>query len=135
MNFRYINFGLYENGDLIIATTQYPGTITRIFYGLKFNGRPLFVKESIETSRIYIYVYNDTLGNYEGESLIIKTSTEGKELFLYVSKLEKYAEMFDLENGNIYSTTIPEFAGISDVKSLRHTFIPITNIDNDNNYY
>ena len=133
--FRYINFGLYENGDLVIATTQFPGTITRIFYGIKYNGRPLFTENNNETSHLYINITEDDIGNLEGVSQVIKTSTDGKEYFLYISKLENFAEMFDLENGNVYKAFVYEFCGVADVESLRHTFIPITNIDNNNYYY
>ena len=34
-NYRYVNFALFSNGDMIIETTNNPGTTKRIFYGMK----------------------------------------------------------------------------------------------------
>ena len=127
--FRYINFGIYSNGDMIIGTTVYPGNETRIFYGIKNNGRPFFTKDNKETHYKTIYIPEDVNGNYESESLIIKTNPDGKEHFLWVSKLENYAEMFNFENGKIYKTSSSKFGGVTEVLSMRHALIPITTED------
>ena len=130
--FRYINFGIYSNGDMVIGTTVYPGNTARKFYGIKNNGRPLFQKDSKETPHKLIYIPEDTNGNFESESLIIKTTPDGQEYFLWVSKLENYAEMFNFDNGNIYKSSSADFGGVTLV-SMRHALIPITT--EDNNYY
>ena len=131
--FRYINFGIYSNGDMVIGTTVYPGNTTRKFYGIKNNGRPLFTADSKETPHKIIEIPEDIKGNYESESLVIKATPDGKEYFLWVSKLENYVEMFNFENGNIYKASTTDFSGVTDLVSMRHALIPITT--EDNNYY
>ena len=48
-SFKYINFGEYSNGDMIIEANS-PTKGIRMFYGLKNNGRPLFTIETKEAS-------------------------------------------------------------------------------------
>ena len=44
--FRFLNFASYSNGNMVFLTSSIGGTKsdqeTRIFYGIKENGRPLF---------------------------------------------------------------------------------------------
>ena len=87
--FRYINFGIYSNGDMVIGTTVYPGNTTRIFYGIKNNGRPFFTEDNKETPHKKIDIPEDPNGIYESESLIIKTTPDGKEHFLFLLKLNQ----------------------------------------------
>ena len=131
--YRYINFASYSNGDMVVETTTYPGTTGRKFYGIKSNGRPLFTKSSKETPYYYKEV-GDTIGHFEAESIIVKT-TDNKELFFSLSKLEGYAEMFDLQNDNLLRATVAQFTNHDYIYSLRHTIVPFTDSYNNNKYF
>ena len=134
LNFRYINFAKYENGDMVIGITQYPESIDREFYGIKYNGRPYFTKDSKETSYYKTEIPDNVYGLFEGEGMIVKTKTDGKEYYFYLSKLENYAEMYDLENGDKYSILAGTFGGVDSIISLRHAILPLKD-ENNNNFY
>ena len=134
LNFRYINFAKYENGDMVIGITEYPESIDREFYGIKYNGRPYFTKDSKETSYYKIEIPDNVYGLFEGEGKIVKTKTDGKEYYFYLSKLENYAEMYDLENSDKYSTLCGTFGNVDSINSLRHAILPL-NDQNNNNFY
>ena len=133
-NFRYVNFGKYENGDMVIGTTEYPETKDREFYGIKYNGRPFFIKESKETPYYKTEIPDDEYGLFEGDGIIVKTQPERKEYYFYLSKLYNAAEMLDLENGNKYYTPSATFGDVYLIYSLRHAIVEI-NDENDNYYY
>ena len=42
---RYLTFGSFSNGDMVVEATCYPKSPNRIFYGLKVNGRPFFINK------------------------------------------------------------------------------------------
>ena len=133
-NFRYVNFGKYDNGDMVIGTSEYPGTKDREFYGIKYNGRPIFIKDSKETQYYKTEIPDDKFGMFEGEGKVVKTQPDRKEYYFYLSKLSNFAEMFDLESGNKYYTLAATFGGITSILSLRHAIVEI-NDENDNYYY
>ena len=109
LNYRYINFASYSNGDMIVETTCYPGEPKRYFYGIKKNGRPFFKNKTNQENTPYYVIetngQNNHKGKYESEAIVIKSSESGdgngKEYFLSVSKLECYAELFDFENDKV----------------------------------
>ena len=132
-NFRYVNFGKYENGDIVIGATEYPGTKDREFYGIKYNGRPIFIKDSKETPYYKTEIPDDKSGLFEGGGMIVKTQPDRKEYYFYLSKLSNFAEMLDLKNGNKYYTFAATFGNITSILSLRHAIVEIN--DENNNYY
>ena len=125
-NYRYINFGSYSNGDMVIQTTTYPGNIIRKFYGIKNNGRPFFTKDSEETPYYTKVIPEDSFGIFEAQSLIVKASDNGEEYFFCFSKHECGAEMFDLKNGNVYRTNVATFTNSNEVTTHKSSIIPIT---------
>ena len=46
LNYRYLAFGSYSSGDMVVQTTRFPTSTKRIFYGLQQNGRPLFTNKT-----------------------------------------------------------------------------------------
>ena len=62
LNYRYINFASYSNEDMVIETNSYPGSYKRIYYGLKQNGRPLFINRTNGEETTY---YSITVENEE----------------------------------------------------------------------
>ena len=136
--FRYINFASYPNGDMIIETTSNPKNPQRIFFGLTFDGKPLF-KENEEEK--YFYSINITDGSnyeqYEAEHFIIKSSNGenyGKEYFFSVSKVGCNAELFDFENDRVYVKTSRVFTGYEFMYSYRNAFISLEKVSSEYNY-
>ena len=83
--YRYITFGTFSSGDMLIETTSCPKSPKRVFYGLKQNGRPFFKnRTNNEETPFYSINASTTSGQYEIESSIIKSSDPnhfGKEYF------------------------------------------------------
>ena len=104
-NYRYVNFALFSNGDMIIETTNIPGTKKRIFYGMKKDGRELFYKDNKWSSN---YNMEGEDIRYEAEIFVVKinggTGEENneKEYLVSIAKKKQYAELYDFENDKIY---------------------------------
>ena len=110
INFRYVNFANYSNGDMIVETTACLGSSKRMFYGIKTNGRAFFSNNS-ETKKTYYFSLdvNEQPGNednyrYEAE-IFIATLNEGedkgKEYLVSIAKGEQYTELYNFNNGEI----------------------------------
>ena len=136
-SYRYINFGTYSNGDMVIESTCYPGKTKRMFYGLKQNGRPFFINKNNNEETPYYSVnvegQDELLGNFEAEGIIIKDSNNGKEYFFSVSKLGCYAEIFDFDNDKVYYKKVSVFSSYLYVNSLRNSLFSFPTTDL--NYY
>ena len=117
---RYLTFGSFSNGDMIVEATCYPKSPNRIFYGLKGNGRPFFINKDTNEETPYNTMNKETAkGQYELEGSIIKlsgTENNGKEYFISVSKLEGYAELFVFDNKEIKFKQMADFTSIKYVK-------------------
>ena len=143
LNYRYINFASFSNGDMVVETTCYPGEPKRYFYGLKSNGRPFFTDKTTKEETPYYVIetngQNNHKGKYESEPMIIKSSESGsgngKEYYLSVSKLECYAELFDFDNNAIYYKSLKQFTGKQIVKTFRHAFFPYQGSSNKYYYF
>ena len=133
--YRYINFGTFSNGDMIIETNSYPANKKRMFYGLKQNGRPLFTKNNNETSYYSINLNGENEGKFESEAGIISFTYNEKEYFFSVSKLDGNAEILDFENDKIYYKSSRVFASVLNISSVRHSIFPDKNKDKKNSYY
>ena len=123
-NYRYVNFGMFSNGDMVLSTTTYPKSMIRYFYGLKQNGRPYFSDES--TSYANLTSGSDD-GLFESEGSITTIfGDNNKEYLIVIGKLENLVEIYDFENSKVYYQSVQsEFSSINSVKSLRHCYIPI----------
>ena len=137
-NYRFLAFGTYSNGNMIIETTSCLKSRKRIFYGLKKNGKPFF-KNNItneETSFYSINVKSDNYYQLEIDGLVIKLSGEtnnGKEYFFSMSKLQGLVEIFDFDNNTVYSKQIKDFTSIKHAITKRHAIIPLYNTSSE--YY
>ena len=118
--FRYINFGSFSNGDMVVESSTYPRSDKRMFYGLKQNGRPLYNINGKETP-YYALNANSKDGMFESESSVIKISSseidDSKEYFIIIGKLEKYAEIIDFYKNKTYYKKLSSFTLFA-VKSL-----------------
>ena len=139
LNYRYINFASYSNGDMVVETTAFPGENKRYFYGLKNDGRPFFTDKNTheETPRYVIETNSQNKNKYESQAIIIKSSENGddngKEYFLSVSKLDAYAELFDFNKDKIHYKSLKGFTGMDYINTHRHSFFSYKN--SSNNYY
>ena len=109
-NYRYVNFATYLNGDMIIETTNIPGTAKRNFYAIKNNGREFFYHNN-EWS--YHYSMEGNGIRYEAEifTVSIYGGNNNKEYLVSVGKGTQYTELYDFDKGQIYQKTSPEFLG------------------------
>ena len=129
--FRYINFASYSNGDMVVETTQYPQNAYRMFYGLKKNGRPLFINKTTNEETPYYTTQvtgqeNKHFGKTEAVAEVIKFSEvgNGKEYFFSISKLDCYGEIFDFENDIMYNKSVTTFSKYKYTITYRHAFVP-----------
>ena len=123
-NCRYVNFGMFSNGDMVVSTTIYPKTKKRYFYGLKQNGRPYFSDESTNYASL---TSGSDDGLYESEAAITTIfGGSNEEYLIVIGKLENLAEIYDFEKSKVYYQSVQsEFSSINSVNSLRHCYIPI----------
>ena len=141
-SFRYINFASYSNGDMVVETTQYPQNSYRMFYGLKKNGRPLFINKTTngETPYYTTQVTNQTNGHSgktEAVAEIIKFSEfgDGKEYFFSISKLDCYGEIFDFDNDLMYQKSVKSFTKYTYTITYRHAIVPYKTMSQNSYFY
>ena len=123
---------------MIIETTSYPEQSKRMFYGLTQKGRPFFRNKTNneETPYYSINITDENNKKLEAIGAIVKLSDNNnneKEYYLSISKLKGNAELFDFDNDIAYCKTVEEFKSTISIKSLRHTFLYLSN--SDLNYY
>ncbi len=103
LDFRYINFATFSNGDMIVETSACPSNETRMFYGLDTDGRGLFNSNSgTRKTPYYIIEANDQPGNtprsrYEAENVIVtinEGTDKGKEYLVTFPKTTQYIELY-----------------------------------------
>ena len=134
LNFRYINFVTYSNGDMIVETTSCPNKPKRMFYGLKKNGRNFF-KENTPFYSIIVQNQDNGGKKYESEILIIKLNDgdeKDKEYIISMTKSDAFAELYDFDNNKIYQKKMMNILGTTH-QNLRQAALTI--ISSDNKYY
>ena len=142
-NLRYSHINFNKNGDMIIDISAFPVTTERKFFGLKKNGRFYFKDSNNKETAYYSMTADHTRGRIEGESYIIKLTSNnnnlhGKEMIYGISKNERgnpnfYTEVYNLDNKNMTKyLTINIFGNI-----VSNTFniIEKPNQLNSNYYY
>ena len=131
---------------MVFLTTANPRQNERIFYGLKKNGRPLFInKINNENNYFYSMEVNQTNDDkkFESESIVIKLSKSNesseinqKEYLMSISKKNSYVEIYDFDKNIIYQKHIKSFTNTNNlVVSFRHSLIPIFSNNSTDFYY
>ena len=135
-NFRFINIGIFSNGDMLIHLNANPAQSKRIFYGLKENGRPLFQKDGKQYPFYIKNVESENADFLESESAIIKTIISDKEYYFSISRLNSTVEILSIEEDTIFYKSAKEF-GKYEIISLRHSIFvdESTNRINDVTYF
>ena len=127
-NCRFAKIAKYSNGDIIAISQINPGdSYAAYFYGLKENGRPLFIKNGKETPynplNNYIISQYDKFEYDESESIIIKNETNGKEYILIFGRSSNFTEIYNFDNNidsqqSIYNL-IPFFSSENIINNVR----------------
>ena len=133
---RFSKIAKYSNGDILAYTViDTDKTYCPYFYGLKNNGRPLFIKNNIENP---YYPLNDEINKndhtsfyyYESESLIIKIEESEEEYLINALCLYSEIELYDFKEKSFY------FKLISDKYKYGYNYRgPFFNLKDTNNFF
>ena len=109
-NCKFSKFAKYINGDIIAFCTPEVSSQDRYFYGLKENGRPLFIDQNDKETYIKLLKRQDrsnyelTDDNnviYEGEIYVVQIGEIQNEYIVNIWK-RNFTELYDFENNDIY---------------------------------
>ena len=133
-NCRFTKISKYSNGDMIVSTyANQRFSFFYHFYGLKENGRPLFIKDGKETPFNYInfeaqsFLYN--MYN-DGEAGIIKTSTTKEEYLISFGRLSTYTQLYDFENQNIIYKQTMNLFNLNLIYNIRGSLFSLKDTNN-----
>ena len=100
INYKFINFATYSNGDMAVETTSYPPSSNRMFYGISKDGRTFLGNNK------YFRLFSTNAPNeerYESETFIITINDKNKnEYLLSIGKGDQYAEIYDLKKNALH---------------------------------
>ena len=100
INYKFINFATYSNGNMAVETTSYPPTSNRIHYGISKNGRTFLRNNKYQRLS---YTYEPNIDRYESETFIITINDKNKnEYLLSIGKGAQYVEIYDLNTNFLY---------------------------------
>ena len=139
-NSTFSKIAKYTSGDIVaVSNNKFGYDGISYFYGLKENGRPLFVKENKENpykSLIFdgqLFYYE--LKNDEGEILVIKIESSNKEYIINIQREYLYMELYDFEDEYIhYVVSYFIFSSDEEVYSIYSYRGSLFNIK-DSNYF
>ena len=126
----------YKNGDTIFEFSVDDSPVsTRLFYGLKKNGRYYFPGEPVY-KQFNLQDKNDTsntgsLGRFESHNLLVHTLDDPektKEYLFSISTYDSLIELHDIENDDYQSMYIKKFSD-KRIFSLTYSLIEIENTD------
>ena len=107
-NCRFTKIAKYLNTSMIVFSAINPGdSLSPFFFGLKNNGRPLFIKNDKETPFFFLNIsignssYISAIEYEEGEIFITKMLNNDEEYIIYFGKDTLFTELYDFENDNI----------------------------------
>lgn len=112
-NGRLTKTAKYRNGDILAFSVKNPGVaLFPYFYGLKENGRPLFIIDDKETPFNHIEYssdfYNQNYPGYnsyftyeEGEIFITQMLENEDEYLMYFGSQNKFTELYDFANDKL----------------------------------
>ena len=139
LDFRYVNFASFSNGDMIVQTTAYPGKTNRLFYAMKSDGRGFFNSGPGNENRYHYSIEaknQERCENFRYESMSFITTMnqgpeKGKEYLTCVGRYNQYTEVFDFTANKMHQKSTSSLLG-NTIKSLRGAF---TNVQINGNHY
>ena len=143
VNCRFPKIGNYSNGDIVAICQLDPEqSYISYFYGLKENGRPLFIKDDKETSYnpLNNYIFSESVNitqtNYSvGELLVIKSESDNEEYLLNIGRYIDFIELYNFDNKiinreqNLY--VLSNFLSNEEVRGIRNSLFSMV----DSNYF
>ena len=140
-NYSLTRISKYTNGDMLVFSVKSPGpSLSTHFYGLKENGRPLFIIDNKEIPFKYINQStfdntnpneNTNIGQYnEGEIIVAKTANN-KEYLLFFGRRNYNSELYDFENEVILYKQTNNLFSNNNLVSLRGSLF---NLKDSNNF-
>ena len=116
-NCKYTKSASFSNYDMVFfsAAKNIP-----YFYGIKGNGRALFIENGNETYNYSLEKNSNNLIDYEtGEMLVIKMGTGGTEYLLNIGEGNQYTELYDFINKRIYYKSTKAAFSNYEIDSIR----------------
>ena len=126
------------NNNLIIATYPYDDDIeneiylSRIFYGIQKNGRPLFYDKISDFQSRKIYNLSTIIPKKISEAIAIKAFKNENKYYNYtflIGTSDEYTELYNLQNTNSKKGSITSFFG--DILSSKKFYIETSNNKNE----
>ena len=124
-NCKYTKSAVFSNYDIVFfsAYKNIP-----YFYGLKENGRPLFIENGKETYNYTLKKNSDNSVEYEnGEMMVIKLGTGGDEYLLNIGEESQYTELYDFINKRIYYKLTKVAFNNYEIMSMRGSLFNLEN--------
>ena len=119
---RYTNFISFSNNDMLFQTSSYPiDNKTRIFYGLKSNGRPYFQDKDNGLETPFYSIESINYKYESGNAIFIKDEIE---YFVSFGRIDSYTELFDYKNNCLISNRTNNLIGIKN-HNLRSNYIKV----------
>ena len=116
-NCNYTKSASFSNSDIVFfsAAKNIP-----YFYGIKKNGRALFIENGNETYNYSLKKNSNDLIDYEtGEMLVIKMGTDGTEYLLNIGKGNQYTELYDFIGKRIFYKSTKDAFSNYEIYSIR----------------
>ena len=109
ISIHYSTIGITPNGDIVCISSVYQNNFVYYLYGLKRNGRPLFLKNNEES---YFSSYTSDVSRNEGNIFGIKlnTTNEDKEYIIAYANNNANFELYDpVDINSAYKITAKAF--------------------------
>ena len=130
LEYKYIDFVILPNGDMIAETHPFPCHSKRILYGLKKNGRYYFKTEDNKEETPILYLDTDKTNYLKYESSISFIMLNDKKYILSIGRLESNIEVIDFENKIIYNDLTQNTIG----KYMNNFSASLINLNNKNSF-
>ena len=130
LNYRSGHFASKKNNDLIIEYSGSPPIYSRLFYGVKNNGRGFFDDNYIRQKNL-----TGTNGRYESRNIFVSTKydiNKEKEYLFSTSSYQSLTELHDLENDSYKTRYSDNFNGN---RIFSFTFSLLGKTISNQNYY
>ena len=131
LNYRSGHFASKKNNDLIIEYSGDPPVNSRLFYGVKNNGRGFFDDNYIRQK-----ILTETNGRYESRNIFVSLQSDinkDKEYLFSTSSYQSLTELHDLENDSYKARYSDNFNG-NRIFSFTYSLLGKT-ISNQNYYF
>ena len=137
INTWYMSYEISSKGDLIIESSCYKEnkiSPERYYYGIKFNGRPLFYKQ--EKNKFFnqmTLLSNSSVEKYETQMIRIKlTNEDDKDYYLSCSFGKYTIDIFDIYNNKVYGMSPQQ---LFEYTSWTTKFFNILDLKNEDKTY